>query len=267
MWTISLGKCGCYDRSQVLEATCPERQDFWSLLLFRTEELWVWKKIHSYKAHRFSVPVTVLEHILWQRRGNEEPQRKIDKIPFLPGQSCMWKVSVQNRILGKNATLPGEKQVPSRAGKVPNVFLSACSRNILVGHGNKAGNCFFACHPGAHMVVSKLEEDGQTSDRRGWGAPGAQVPAISLARTILWLSPCVLSGYPWGWRWLAAACTHCSGSSNLFLAAVLPKHAHTSLRGCAMPEQSLHCSQGAPHWQSVHCTPSLCACNKTIFLQ
>ncbi|XP_064286872.1 uncharacterized protein LOC135306578 isoform X2 [Passer domesticus] len=32
------------------------------------------------------------------------------------GQSCMWKVSVQNRILGKNAPLLGEKQMPSRPG-------------------------------------------------------------------------------------------------------------------------------------------------------
>lgn len=159
------------------------------------------------------------------------------KFLFFQGQSCMWKVSVQNRILGKNAPLPGEKQMPSRPGKAWHVLLPVCSRNILAGHGNKAGNCLFACHPGAHMVVSKLEKDGQISDRRGWGAQGAQVQAISPARTILCLSPCVLSGYAWGRKWLAVACTKYSASCNLFLAGVLPKHAHTSLRACAMPEQ------------------------------
>lgn len=176
---------------------------------------------------------------LWQRRENEEPQGNIDKIPLLLGSVLhdQWKVSVQNRILSKNASLPGEKQMPSRPGKASNVFLPVCSRNTLAGYGNKAGNFLFACHPGVHMVVSKPEKDGQISDTRSWGAQGARAQAISLARTILWLSPCVLSGCTWGRRWPAVACTKYSGSGNLFLAGVLPRHAHTSLRGGTMPEQ------------------------------
>lgn len=105
---------------------------------------------------------------LGQRRENEEPQGNIDKIPLLLGSVLhdQWKVSVQNRILSKNASLPGEKQMPSRPGKASNVFLPVCSRNTLAGYGNKAGNFLFACHPGVHMVVFKPEKDGQISDTR-----------------------------------------------------------------------------------------------------
>lgn len=74
---------------------------------------------------------------------------------------------MQNRILGKNSPLPGETQMPSRPGKASNVFLPVCSSNILASYWNKAGNNFFACPPGVHMVVSKLEEDGQIPERKG----------------------------------------------------------------------------------------------------
>jgi len=79
----------------------------------------------------------------------------------------VWKVSVQNRILGKDAPLPGEKQMPSRPGKASNILPPVCPRYILGSCGNKAGNCLLACHPELHMVVSKTEKDGYVSARRG----------------------------------------------------------------------------------------------------
>lgn len=121
-------------------------------------------------------------------------KERLIKFLFFQGQSCICNVSVQNRILGKNASLPGEEQMLSRPGKASNVFLPACPINILQVMGTKLGTVC-ACHPGVHMVVSRLENDGQISDRKGRGIQSAKVQAISLTRTILWLRPCVLSGY------------------------------------------------------------------------
>lgn len=81
------------------------------------------------------------------------------KFLFFQGQSCMWKVSVQNRILGKNAPLPGEKQMPSRPGKAWHVFLPVCSRNILAGHGNKAE---------LSLCLSSWSTHGGFQARKGW---------------------------------------------------------------------------------------------------
>lgn len=77
-----------------------------------------------------------------------------------------WKVSVQNRTLGKDAPVPGEKQMPSRPGKASNILLPVCPRYILAGSGNKAGNCLLVCHPELHIMVSKIES-GHILDRRG----------------------------------------------------------------------------------------------------
>lgn len=53
-------------------------------------------------------------------RENEDPWGKAKKIP-LPSKTALqdqWKISVQNKILGKDTPLPpGEKQMPSRPGK------------------------------------------------------------------------------------------------------------------------------------------------------
>lgn len=97
------------------------------------------------------------------------------------------------------------------------IFFFLFASGTLAGCENKAGNCVLVCHPYLHMVVSTLEKDGHVLDRRGWGAQGGKVQAISVARTILWLSPCGISDYPWARIWLAVACTNNSGSSSCSL--------------------------------------------------
>lgn len=86
-------------------------------------------------------------------------KERLVKFLFIQGQSCMWKVSVQDRILGKNAPLPGEKQMSSRPGKAFNVFLPVCSRNVLAGYGNKAVNC---------LCLSSWSAQGGFQARKGW---------------------------------------------------------------------------------------------------
>lgn len=77
-------------------------------------------------------------------------KERLIKFLFFQCQSYICKVSVQNRILGKNASLPGEEQMLSRPGKASNAFLPACPMNILAGYGNKAGNCLCLSSWSAH---------------------------------------------------------------------------------------------------------------------
>lgn len=154
-----------------------ETQDFWPLLLTRTE---TWDSV----LHRS----TFCDR--WEKMKILEG--RLRKFLFLPKLPCrisgkfLFRTRSLARILHYHQVRSGCHQDQA---KHFNILLPVCSRCISTNKTEK----HLACHPELHMVVISKQEDAYIIiARRGWEALGQ---AISVARTIIWFSPWVLSNY------------------------------------------------------------------------